>query len=818
MTHVRTLIVAYKDTETDKAITFTLKVKDTDTIGALKALIQGVTGFNAADQNLIRAAIPLNDDARTVGGCNVRETVQLVMNCTVYVLYRGEKMCLTVKQPTVEGLQQAMQKKTGIKPDQLEIFLGDNLLKKEMPFTVLDLEFNDDKPFVVRMVNVKLMGPSGQSLSVYLKPNECNLRGLMDAVARKAHSTGDSFFEDPRELDIVYARKKIKDSDIKLVDGDTKTFLAFPGHQKQVPGPEPEMLSPQDTLRIARAAAKAKEAAAKAKAEAEAEAEAKAEEAAAKAKAEAEAEAEAKAEADADAEDKVAKVAFNTKLQFAYAEALLNDHNGNCDLAIQHYLASEPEPEDVPAHILEIQEQAITVYSELCNVSKEDAKESLEPFDFDLNPAIQCFLNQGRTVSPASTPRLTPGILFRIYDNLVMNLSSKFVAASSELCEIKMKLERQEFDMEDAPRPPHRLIVGACHAQVAYEYRCGANDLFGNGNRLESPIESLTDLYFFIESQTASDQKEYLALFSTMLLKRVTETQNKILTKKLEYETIKRDNEAAAIATQVESMLERLKELEAAKAAAEAAVCTTTLDTQAEQLKTLQETLSKLEASMALVKQQAADAEAAAEATTVAAEAAAAEAATAAAETATATKASIAQDVEKQVKAAMEKHTSQKCSECKEFKAISCYSKTQLTKGRGARCSKCAGAAYARWQARNPSAAGACSQQQLQQQQQMMQQQQAQGGMPQKLTAETLAAAAPAMQKQMLAAAAPAMQKQMLGECLYPQICAKQPSLAGKITGMLLELDNVDVLELLQDPALLADMIDKSMSVLEKAK
>jgi polyadenylate-binding protein len=49
---------------------------------------------------------------------------------------------------------------------------------------------------------------------------------------------------------------------------------------------------------------------------------------------------------------------------------------------------------------------------------------------------------------------------------------------------------------------------------------------------------------------------------------------------------------------------------------------------------------------------------------------------------------------------------------------------------------------------------------------------------------------------QAVTAAPPAQQKQMLGEALYPKIQAQQPELAGKITGMLLEMDNAELLGL----------------------
>merc|ERR1711988_933351 len=49
-----------------------------------------------------------------------------------------------------------------------------------------------------------------------------------------------------------------------------------------------------------------------------------------------------------------------------------------------------------------------------------------------------------------------------------------------------------------------------------------------------------------------------------------------------------------------------------------------------------------------------------------------------------------------------------------------------------------------------------------------------------------------------LANAPPQVQKQMIGEKLYPQIARINPELAGKITGMMLEMDNSELLMLLE--------------------
>ncbi|NXW22128.1 EPAB protein, partial [Circaetus pectoralis] len=68
----------------------------------------------------------------------------------------------------------------------------------------------------------------------------------------------------------------------------------------------------------------------------------------------------------------------------------------------------------------------------------------------------------------------------------------------------------------------------------------------------------------------------------------------------------------------------------------------------------------------------------------------------------------------------------------------------------------------------------------------------------------------------MLAAAPPQEQKQMIaGERLYPLIHAMHPSLAGKITGMLLEIDNTELLLLLESPDSLHCKIEEAVAVLQ---
>lgn len=66
-----------------------------------------------------------------------------------------------------------------------------------------------------------------------------------------------------------------------------------------------------------------------------------------------------------------------------------------------------------------------------------------------------------------------------------------------------------------------------------------------------------------------------------------------------------------------------------------------------------------------------------------------------------------------------------------------------------------------------------------------------------------------------LAAAPPSLQKQMLGEKLFPSIQRIQPELAGKITGMMLEMDNTELLILLESEQQLRAKVAEAMRVLE---
>jgi len=67
-----------------------------------------------------------------------------------------------------------------------------------------------------------------------------------------------------------------------------------------------------------------------------------------------------------------------------------------------------------------------------------------------------------------------------------------------------------------------------------------------------------------------------------------------------------------------------------------------------------------------------------------------------------------------------------------------------------------------------------------------------------------------------LASATNAEQKQMLGERLFPLIQQSHSELAGKITGMLLEMDNSELLHLLEDGNALNAKVSEAVKVLEE--
>ncbi|WFD27678.1 Protein phosphatase PP2A regulatory subunit B [Malassezia nana] len=67
-----------------------------------------------------------------------------------------------------------------------------------------------------------------------------------------------------------------------------------------------------------------------------------------------------------------------------------------------------------------------------------------------------------------------------------------------------------------------------------------------------------------------------------------------------------------------------------------------------------------------------------------------------------------------------------------------------------------------------------------------------------------------------LANASPEEQKQMLGEAIYPKIAASQPQLAGKLTGMILELPVGELLHLLEDDEALSSKVDEALMVLRE--
>lgn len=65
-----------------------------------------------------------------------------------------------------------------------------------------------------------------------------------------------------------------------------------------------------------------------------------------------------------------------------------------------------------------------------------------------------------------------------------------------------------------------------------------------------------------------------------------------------------------------------------------------------------------------------------------------------------------------------------------------------------------------------------------------------------------------------LAQTDPLKRKQIIGEHLYRAISASHPDKAGKITGMLLEMDNSELLHMLEAPESLNSKVEEAVSVL----
>ncbi|CAO1614158.1 unnamed protein product [Sympodiomycopsis kandeliae] len=74
--------------------------------------------------------------------------------------------------------------------------------------------------------------------------------------------------------------------------------------------------------------------------------------------------------------------------------------------------------------------------------------------------------------------------------------------------------------------------------------------------------------------------------------------------------------------------------------------------------------------------------------------------------------------------------------------------------------------------------------------------------------------AQPGLTAAALANASPEEQKQMLGEAIYPKIAASHPDLAGKLTGMILELPVSELLHVLEDNEALDGKVVEALQVL----
>ena len=67
----------------------------------------------------------------------------------------------------------------------------------------------------------------------------------------------------------------------------------------------------------------------------------------------------------------------------------------------------------------------------------------------------------------------------------------------------------------------------------------------------------------------------------------------------------------------------------------------------------------------------------------------------------------------------------------------------------------------------------------------------------------------------MLAQAPPEAQKQMLGDRIFPLVHGMYPELSNKITGMLLEIDNSELLHMLEHQESLRSRAEEAVAVLQ---
>ncbi len=82
--------------------------------------------------------------------------------------------------------------------------------------------------------------------------------------------------------------------------------------------------------------------------------------------------------------------------------------------------------------------------------------------------------------------------------------------------------------------------------------------------------------------------------------------------------------------------------------------------------------------------------------------------------------------------------------------------------------------------------------------------------------AQEAAGAANKLNAATLASLPPDVQKRTLGEALYSHINQISPAMAGKVTGMLLEMDNAELLYLLEDEEGLKAKVEEAVEALEE--